>query len=217
MLICVLQPARGRALRAQEAGVAVITSPLEGAIVSGLVPLSGTATHPQFQRYELAFSYDPNSTGTWFSLQDPASTQVVNDLIGRWDTATIADGVYVLRLRVYWSDQDFLEAVVGNVRVQNATPTPAPATVETPATLTPAPVEITATPLIVLPPTPTTRPTTIPAGSAHGGGAAAAPSRINAAVIREAFLDGVRLTLIGFALLGAYAALRASLRSNPRR
>src|ERR1700693_21509 len=77
---------------AQGQGVAVITSPLAVAILNGLVPITGTATHPQFQRYELAFAYSPNPTSTWFPLQAPVNTQVVNEIIGRWDTTQISDG-----------------------------------------------------------------------------------------------------------------------------
>src|SRR6266567_3674934 len=97
----VLAPTGGAS--AQTQGVAVITSPLDGAILNGLVPITGTATHRQFQRYELAFAYSPNPTGTWFPLQAAVNTQVVNEIIGRWDTTQISDGLYSLRLRVYYS------------------------------------------------------------------------------------------------------------------
>src|SRR5260370_577140 len=92
-------------------------------IRNGLVPITGTATHPQFQHYELAFAYSPNPTGTWFPLQAPVNTQVVNEIIGRWDTTQISDGLYSLRLRVFYTNTAYLEAFVQNVRVQNATPT----------------------------------------------------------------------------------------------
>lgn len=217
ILVLALQPMRASA---QEQGTAVITSPLDGATVSGLVLLTGTATHPQFVRYELAFSYSPNPTDTWFTLQDPALTQVVNDVLGRWDTTNLSDGLYVLRLRVYWSDRNFLEAFARNVLIQNAapTPTPFPTAVEaTPAPLLaltlPPPAGTPATQaLIVLPPPSTPRPTTN-AVIAIGGGNTLAGSRLNMSAIGAAFLDGVRLTLIIFALLGLYAILRAALRA----
>src|SRR5574341_1764171 len=98
LLIGALLPAP---VQAQDQGVAAITAPLEGAVVSGFVPVIGTATHPQFQRYELAFGYDPNPTDTWFSLGEPFASQVVNDVLGRWDTTGLSDGTYLLRLRVY--------------------------------------------------------------------------------------------------------------------
>ena len=220
LLACLaLLPSGG--VSAQTQGVAVITSPLDGAILSGLVPITGTATHPQFQRYELAFAYSPNPTGTWFPLQAPVNTQVVNEIIGRWDTTQISDGLYSLRLRVYYSDTAYLEAFVQNVRVQNATPT---AEVIAPETPTP-PVAITLPPLATATPTPTAPgielpPTSTPlaGGDANGGlPPGAGIAAINANVIAQAFLAGVRLTVVCFLLLAAYASIRAMLRLRPRR
>jgi hypothetical protein len=208
---------------AQTQGVAVITSPLDGAILSGLVPITGTATHPQFQRYELAFAYSPNPTGVWFAIQAPVNTQVVNEIIGRWDTIQISDGLYTLRLRVYYSDTAYLEAFVQNVRVQNATPT---AAVSSPQTPTP-PVAITLPPLATATPTATAPgielpPTGTPlAAGTDGNGSALPPDTtstpINGGVIGQAFLAGVRLTVVCFLLLAAYASVRATLRLRPRR
>jgi len=214
-----LLPARANA---QNQGVAVITSPLDGASLNGLVPISGTATHPQFQRYELAFAYSPNPTGTWFPLQAPVTTQVVNEIIGRWDTTQISDGLYSLRLRVYYSDTAYLEAFVQNVRVQNATPTAEVAAAETPT----PPVAITLPPLASVTPTPTAPGIELPAtatplAGGGDGGSALPPdtgiAQINAGVIGQAFLAGVRLTVVCFLLLAAYASIRAALRLRPRR
>ena len=226
--MCALQPAHVLAYRlprpapgitSQEQGMAVVTSPLEGTVVSGIVPITGTATHPQFQRYEIAFGYSPNPSDGWFSIQDPATTQVANDILGRWDTTGITDGVYTVRLRVYWSDRSYLEAFARNVRVQNATPTPPP---QPTATGTEPPtalaVEAAATePLIALPPTSTPRPTLGAPGVSGGGPTAGFTSRLNAQAIASAFFDGVRFTFIAFLLMGAYAGLRAALRSRARR
>ena len=213
-------------VQAQDQGVAAITAPLEGAVVSGLVPVIGTATHPQFQRYELAFGYDPNPTDTWFSLGEPFASQVVNDVLGGWDTTGLTDGTYLLRLRVYWSDRDFLETFVGRVRVQNATPTVTLAPPAAEATGTPAPLPIASTtpaaasgtqPVIALPPTSTPRPTPGPVGLVGSNGSPVITTRLNAKMVSDAFLNGVRLTVVIFALLGAYAGLRAIVRSRWRR
>ena len=229
VLLLALCAAPSARVWAQDQGVAVITSPLEGAIVSGLVPITGTATHAQFQRYELAFGYSPNPADTWFTIQEASTTALVNEVIGRWDTTQIADGEYALRLRVYWSEQAFLEAFVQNVRVQNGFPT---ATLETLPTgtaagQTPEPLPpgsatgVTATPatqaVIALPPAATPRPTAAALATPGGRPPAGSPPLLNVALIRGAFLDGVRLTLIGFALLGAYVSLRAALRGDTRR
>ncbi len=220
LAVSALAPVGGA--HAQTQGVAVITSPLDGAILNGLVPITGTATHPQFQRYELAFAYSPNPTGTWFPLQAPVNTQVVNEIIGRWDTTKISDGLYSLRLRVYYSDTAYLEAFVQNVRVANATPT---AVVSAPETPTP-PVAITLPPLATASATATAPgiqlpPTGTPLAGAGGDTSGLPPDSgsalINAAVIAQAFLAGVRLTVICFLLLAAYASLRAVLRLRPRR
>jgi hypothetical protein len=226
LVLCLaLLPSGGAS--AQTQGVAVITSPLDGAILNGLVPINGTATHPQFQRYELAFAYSPNPAGNWFALQPPVITQVVNEIIGRWDTTQISDGLYSLRLRVYYSETAFLEAFVQNVRVQNATPTPVVIAPETPT----PPVAITLPPLatatatatapgIQLPPTiePTLNRTPLAGGE---GGNPLPPdtstTRISSGLIGQAFLSGVRLTVVCFLILAAYAAVRAALRIRPRR
>jgi hypothetical protein len=226
LFLCLLMLAAGAfapasAASAQTQGVAVITSPLDGALLNGLVPITGTATHPQFVRYELAFAYSPNPTNTWFPLQAPVTTQVVNEIIGRWDTTQISDGLYSLRLRVYYSDTAYLEAFVQNVRVENATPTADVVAAETPT----PPVAITLPPLATATLTPTAPgielPPTSTALAAGDSGSSLPPgsgiAAINANVIAQAFLAGVRLTVVCFLLLAAYASIRAMLRLRPRR
>ena len=140
-------------VQAQDQGLAIIMTPLDGATVGGIVPILGTATHPQFLRYELAFGYSPNPTDTWFTIQEPVKTPVVNEVLWRWDTTGLTDGVYTLRLRVYWTERLFVEAFARDVHIQNATPPPPPASQAT--TPTPQVAKATATPVIVLPPTST--------------------------------------------------------------
>jgi hypothetical protein len=207
---------------AQAQGAAVLTTPLEGGIISGVVAIGGTAAHPQFQRYELAFGYDPNPTDSWFSIQPPATTPVSNDLLGRWDTAGVTDGTYVLRLRVFWSESDYLETFVRRVEVRNTpaeTPTAGPGAVPLgtalPASVATAPtVDSSAGPLIALPPT-ATRPA--PSGSGGGPPAANPATGFQAATLQRAFATGIGLTLLAFGLLGAYAGWRRYRRAHPRR
>jgi hypothetical protein len=209
--------------QAQNQGLAVITTPLDGATVSGIVPILGTATHPQFLRYELAFGYSPNPTDTWFTVQDPVKTPVVNEVLGRWDTTGIADGVYTLRLRVYWTERLFLEAFARTVRVQNATPTPPAPESNTPtpqaAAATPlSGAQAAATPVIVLPPTSTPRPTTaVASANTTGRPSSAAPSWLDKQIIGRALLAGLTLTGSLFALLCLYLGFKAALRYRPRR
>ena len=204
--------------QAQDQGQATIVTPLDGATVSGIVSILGTANHSQLLRYELAFGFSPNPTDTWFSIQDPASTPVVNDVLGRWDTTGISDGVYVLRLRVYWSERQFVETFAQSIKVQNATPAPPPATPAPAATAAPSAIVPSATPVIVLPPSSTPRPT----AAAASAGAASRPNAtplgwLDLQTIRGALQDGLMLTGGIFALLGVYAGLKAALRHRPRR
>jgi hypothetical protein len=218
-------PALARPL-AQDQGLAVITSPLEGAGAAGILPISGTATHPQFQFYELAFAYSPNPTDTWFPIAPRGTAPVVNEVLGRWDTSQISDGVYTLRLRVFYADGAFLEALVNNVRVQNGTPTPAAGSLPEPTATLAVPATATQ-PVIVLPPTSTPRATTVAveAGGSDTGGSPAGPPpgngeggpRLSTGLVGLAFASGIRLTLIAFLLLAAYVSLRAALRASRRR
>jgi hypothetical protein len=54
---------------------------------------------------------------------------VLNDVLGRWDTTAVADGGYMLRLRVVRKDSNYQEAFIRGLRVANqgaqASPTPA--------------------------------------------------------------------------------------------
>ncbi len=202
--------------QAQDQGLALITTPLDGATISGIVPILGTATHPQFLRYELAFGYSPNPTDTWFTLQDPVKTPMVNAILGRWDTTGISDGVYTLRLRVYWTERLFLEAFARDVHVQNnATPMPPAPQPDTP---TPEVAPPSATPVIVLPPTSTPRPTTaVVSANTTGRPSNTAPSWLDKETIGQAVLTGLTLTGSVFALLGLYLGFKAVLRHRPRR
>jgi hypothetical protein len=221
ILVTATALAGGRPAQAQaQPDIAAVTAPQPGQTVSGVVAIAGSAAGPRFLRYELAFGYDPDPTGTWFSIQEASTTAVVDGALGRWDTSGIVDGLYVLRLRVYTSEREFVEALVRGVRVQNATPpttVAAPATVEPPtATRGPAALEPTATaPLIALPRALTPRPTA-GAGSVAGRGNSAGAG-LSAQAVQAAFGAGVQLTLIIFGMLGAYLGLKAIIRALWRR
>jgi hypothetical protein len=201
---------------AQDQGAAALVTPLSGATLSGIVVITGTASHPQFQRYELAFGYDPNLTNTWFSIQDPVTLPVVGEVLGRWNTTGIADGVYIVRLRVYATDQGYVEAFVPGVRVQNtvATATLVPTPEMAPPTETPLPVG----------PTPTAAAlaaqgavATRAASSSSGTFLSQITATANPALLREAFLTGVKATLVVFGLIGIYAGLSTLWRARLRR
>ena len=108
---------------AQEVADLAIVSPETGQIVQGLVLVSGTVTVLGFSSYELSFAYQDDPTGTWFTLQN-SSLPVFEGELGAWDTTTLTDGDYILRLRVFLLDGSLQETTVSDLRVRNYTAVP---------------------------------------------------------------------------------------------
>jgi hypothetical protein len=95
-----------------------ITDPKDGAEISGIVTLKGTATAQNFGffKYEVAHPGDP----VWLTIQARRSP-VVDGELGSWDTTTLASGDYVLRLVVTDNQGVSLPACVIRVRINNPT------------------------------------------------------------------------------------------------
>ncbi|MFQ5921682.1 MAG: hypothetical protein ACE5M4_02465 [Anaerolineales bacterium] len=130
----------------QVPGFAEITEPGQGQAVTGIVTIFGTASHPAFESFDLAFSFDPDPTDTWFPIGEALDTPVVDGRLAIWDTTEITDGVYRLRLRVNVEGSPPFEAVIGGIRVRNYTPTETPP----PAAETAQPTLVAATSLPAL-------------------------------------------------------------------
>jgi hypothetical protein len=108
-------------------GFAEIRQPSAGQSVSGVVSIVGTASHPAFESYELAFGFDPDPTDTWFAIGEALDTPVIDGRLAIWDSSGISDGAYRIRLLVHLQGQDPLEAIVSGIQVRNYTPTEVPA------------------------------------------------------------------------------------------
>lgn len=114
-----------------------ITSPQPGQIVQGVVTVTGTSDVPAFAYAELAFSYAVETPDTWFLIAT-MDQPVTEGILASWDTTSLSDGNYHLRLRVYLQDGTYLETFVMGLQVQND---PLTATLTPTSTLTPT-VEI---------------------------------------------------------------------------
>jgi len=131
----------------EEETVVSIDSPLAGGAVQGLVLIGGTISVEGFQSYQLAFSFSEEIDPDWFTISE-AETLDEDGILGEWDTSTLPDDTYDLRLTVMLADGTSIETTVNGVRVRNYsivetdTPTPTP---EVSPTATPVP-EITSTP-----------------------------------------------------------------------
>jgi hypothetical protein len=134
--------------------IPIIDSPRSGAVLQGVVTIRGTSNVSGFQISEISFAYADDMTDTWFLIS--SSEQAVDlGTLAIWDTTTITDGNYTIRLRIFLADGSTLDATVQNLRVRNysAIETPTPALLASPPTTIPT-ATMTSTPL----PTPTAFP-----------------------------------------------------------
>lgn len=146
-------------LAAQDSLPIAITSPAPGESLRGQFNIIGSTNASDFVSAQLDFAYASSAVETWFPLQ-ALSQPVFDSPLYTWDTTSITDGEYVLRLRVTVSDGTVQEVTVP-VKIQNdvavSTPTPEPtATVESVTVQIPTPF------LLAASPTPTEVPRSTP-------------------------------------------------------
>lgn len=106
---------------AQAPGYADILNPQRGDVLAGIITITGSASHPSFTSYQLAFALDPNESGTWFPISGPMDTEVTDGNLGIWDTTGLSDGYYQIRLRVELENGTELESLVSNLQIRNYT------------------------------------------------------------------------------------------------
>jgi len=129
----------------EQTGQSGITSPEKDSSVSGAVSIEGTAVGSPFARYELSFK-EASRGEEAYSYFGGETRQVVNGLLGVWQTGALAPGVYTLRLRVVRPDGNYGEFFVHNITVGREP-------------VTPTPDEPTPTPIPIDTPTPYPQPT----------------------------------------------------------
>lgn len=196
--------------------VAIITEPANNAALQGVVPIIGTATHPTFAFYVVEFS--PEAANQWQFIGD-GQTQVTNGQLATWDTTTVPDGIYTIRLRVVRIDANYSEAFSQQVVVSNTQPIPTETPEVTPTaapsipTITPTPLPPTPTIIVDQPivDTPTPRPieTSAPLQDPDESSSfIPTVSGFSLSPLRDACLYGGGLMLSIFLLFGFLAALR---------
>lgn len=94
----------------------MITSPQPGAMVNGSIEIIGTANVPNFgfYKYEIA----PRGTQDWATLSADRNPKQ-NVSLGTWNTASLTNGEYFLRLVITDNEGVSLEPCVIAVRVAN--------------------------------------------------------------------------------------------------
>jgi hypothetical protein len=150
-------------IAAQDTPPVAITSPLPDELLRGQVTITGRVDLPSFLAAQLDFAYASNPTDTWFNIQTYLQP-MTDSTLAVWDTTSITDGDYMLRLRVNLEDGSVQEVTVpikiGNDLLPSPTPEPT-ATPEPETVLIPTPFLLAASPTPTdLPrPTPTPLPT----------------------------------------------------------
>lgn len=120
-----------------------LSQPANGDTISGVIEVVGTAVHPDYLRYELAFLRQDVPGAEWIVFAE-GSQPVTNGVLAVWNTTVgrdigspiFPDGRYQLRLRVVKTDFNYDEYFVTDLTIQNDGPTPTPTPDETAAALT---------------------------------------------------------------------------------
>jgi len=202
----------------------VITYPAGGMTVSGVVEITGVATHPNIEWYDVSYAAGAEPTGgsQWAPLAHVENAQVEDGVLATWDTASVPDGLYSLALTVKGRDDPlYYQQFVSHLTVNNAQPVVTP-TLET-STPEPMPTAVvgpTPTPVSVeQPATSTPRPSPTPRGEVTEE--AITPSTeeeegagvlLDVERLRAAFCTGGLITALLFLLWCLYLLAKAGVR-----
>ncbi len=74
-----------------------VDNPQPGDVLKGVIEIRGTVQAESFESYDVAFAYNDDTTNTWFIIQS-GREPVEDGVLALWDTATIADGIYRLKV-----------------------------------------------------------------------------------------------------------------------
>ena len=93
-------------------------------VLRGEVSLRGTVNLPGMSSYYIEVRALDDDLGApegrpWLPATLPTAAPVVDGVLGIWDTSTLADGLYELRLNVLAPDGDMAQRVVGPLRLEN--------------------------------------------------------------------------------------------------
>ncbi len=174
-----------------------IDSPKPGEALQGNVEIKGTTQMDGFQSYQVSFSYQHDSTYTWFPISE-GKDPVKEGNLATWDTTTITDGTYRLRVKVFLKDGRTMQALVTGLRVRNytaiETSTPAPPSESgTESVSTPEPGDYAPSGATLTP---------------QGGN----PVSIDKSNLADSLLKGGIAAMVLFILLGVYFAIRTLFR-----
>ncbi len=204
-----------------------ITSPTSGSTISGVVTITGTATHPNFSNYGLLYAAGPTvvAESQWKLIVTNVSSMVVNGPLGTWDTTQLPNGQYTLALVVYDTSNNLTTFYIDNLTISNEPPTATPEptvppepTTETPGTDNPGGV-VNPVATVEQPPTITPNPTTTvnPRGTTTPTGSANKALAISEKAITETACSGFWIAVMFYAAWGLYLGAKLAWRYSQRK
>lgn len=183
----------------QDSDKVAIFTPEQGQALQGIITISGNTMVPGFVSAEISFAYSDDLTDTWFLIYE-STTAVSAGELTQWDTSTITDGDYSLRLLVTLEDGSQVVATITNLRLRNYTSietiTPWPSPTHSPGD-TPVP-SMTPTPTAT-PPPPTA--TALPRN----------PASISSQDLLFSMGKGVLAVIVIFTFIGIYQLIRSAI------
>ncbi len=206
LLSCVflLPAAHVQAFQVQQdlPGSVFIYSPVPGQALQGMVPVDVSLDVPALAVASLEFRYSNHPTDTWFLIAQ-TTEKVVDGILAQWDTTTITDGRYDLRLSAVTQDQQQVEFIVAGLRIRNYSPIET----ETPTPVLPTetlfPGQATHTPQ----PSATPRQPTVTPLPTN-------PAILTVGQFSDSLAVGSLAVLVLFAALGLYSAVRSFIRQR---
>ena len=179
-------------------GPVSVSYPIHGQTLTGIANITGAIALESWTSYELAFSDANDATPSWFLFASGTNPVPVPDgPLAAWDTTTLTDSDYNLRLRVV-SPGGSQDVFIYGLRVRNYTvDTPVPTIA---LTSTPSPVA-TLAPTFTLAPTstPYSTPTPMPPN----------PATLRADEIVFNLGRGALFTALLFGIFGLFLRMRS--------
>ncbi len=99
-------------------GRSAITSPGVNQTVAGVLEITGTATHEDFHYYKLEYAPGANADGG-FIYFDGANGPVVGGRLGGFNTASLPNGTYTIRVLVVDNTGNFPPPCAVTITIQN--------------------------------------------------------------------------------------------------
>ncbi len=165
-------------------------SPVAGSAVQGLVEIIGTTKTDDFEDFDISFSLMNDPSEKWFPIIHSQKI-IEEDTLAEWDTSSLTDGSYAIRLIVNLTDQESIIIIHEEIRVRNystiETSTPQP-------TQTQLPGQLPTSTATSIPPTVTSLPKN--------------PAQVEQSEINSALTWGIASTILVFLLIGLYSSLK---------